>query len=334
MRHGLSANTQDAYTTGRRQWLGFRRNTVPGRALLEPGEEATWALMCFVSHLSLRLRHGTIKGYLAAVRNFHVVQGAADPMLGCERLRLQLRGIRREQGDKRLFMKPVTPAMLRWAKAHLFKDLQRSQFQRTLWAALLAAFFGLLRNSEYTPKGATPFDPVRQVTGGDCLLVERPRARSFAVLFISRSKADVFGQGQTVTLGATGGPLCPYAALKAMKEGQPSGLPVGSPLFWTARGALQREDIVQAVKQMATGTGRNASEYSTHSLRRGGASALWAQGFSRAQIQVIGRWRSDCWKLYISTPVGSWAEAAARMATATVDGSDVVHRSDWGSSVA
>ena len=290
-------------------------------------------LMCFVSHLSFRLKHGTIKGYLAAVRNFHVVQGAVDPLSGCERVRLQLRGIRREQGDNRLFMKPMTPEMLRWARVHIFNNLAGSQHQRTLWAALLAAFFGLLRNSEYTPKGTQPFDARRQLTRGDCLLVERPGARSFAVLFIGRSKADVFGYGQSVTLGATGGPLCPVTALKAMRAGQPSHLVDDSPLFWIGGGALRREDIVRVVKQIATGMGKNPVEYSTHSLRRGGASALWAQGFNRAQIQVIGRWRSDCWKIYISTPVGSWASAAAMMATAVIDAEDGAHGSDWGASV-
>ena len=37
----------------------------------------------------------------------------------------------------------------------------------------------------------------------------------------------------------------------------------------------------------------------SHSLRAGGASAMWAMGRSEAEIQFRGRWKSLCYKLYI-----------------------------------
>ena len=333
VRHGLSENTQDAYLTGRRHWLQFRRDIMPGDYLLGGGQEATGVLGNFISHLSFWLKHSTIKGYLAAVRHFHISHGRANPMDGCELLRLQLRGIRRAQGDTRLYMKPITPDMLRWAKRVLFRDLDSSQHLRTLWCALLIAYFALLRCSEYCPKGGQAFDPERQLAQGDSLLVERPNSPDFLLLHIGRSKADPFGRGHTVAVGATGGPLCPVDAWRRMKRGQPQGLGDQDPLFWTQAGALRREAVVRAVKDMAAGRGKPPAEYSSHSLRRGGASALWAQGFSREQIMVLGRWSSLAYRLYVQEPYHRWATAAKLMARAVVEGDHPEHQTDWGSSV-
>jgi hypothetical protein len=332
VRAGLSVSTQGAYLSGRRHWLTFRRDIVPGADLLAPGDPATEVLMSFICYLSGWLKHSTIKGYLSAVRHLHVVQGRADPVQGRERLRLQLRGVRRSQGDLRLVMKPITQEMLRWARRVYFTNLAGSQYQRTLWAALLAAFYGLLRCSEYAPKGVAAFDPSRQLTQADNLSVDRPGTAPFEVLFIGRSKADPFGRGQAVVVGSTGDDICPVGAIRAMRRGQPRWLPGDAPLFWTASGPLRREAVVRAVKAMAIGTGRVAADYSSHSLRRGGASALWAQGYSREQIMVLGRWRSDAYRLYVSEPLHRWAAAAGRMARAEVDGELPEHRLDWGSS--
>ena len=48
---------------------------------------------------------------------------------------------------------------------------------------------------------------------------------------------------------------------------------------------------------------------------------------------VLGRWRSDAYRPYVSEPLHRWASAAGRMAQAVVDGERPEHRQDWGSSV-
>ena len=48
-----------------------------------------------------------------------------------------------------------------------------------------------------------------------------------------------------------------------------------------------------------TAIGENANEFGTHSLRIGGATALFAAGASPEVIRTMGRWSSDCYRLYV-----------------------------------
>ncbi|KLO04126.1 hypothetical protein SCHPADRAFT_788685, partial [Schizopora paradoxa] len=45
--------------------------------------------------------------------------------------------------------------------------------------------------------------------------------------------------------------------------------------------------------------GIDPSPFAGHSFRRGAASAAAAAGFADHEIQLLGRWHSDCFKLYI-----------------------------------
>ena len=49
---------------------------------------------------------------------------------------------------------------------------------------------------------------------------------------------------------------------------------------------------------------------STHSCSVGGATALAALGYSDVKIGMLGRWTSDCFKIYTRV-VEPWAKAAA-----------------------
>ena len=43
----------------------------------------------------------------------------------------------------------------------------------------------------------------------------------------------------------------------------------------------------------------NASDYSGHFFRRGGATALFAAGVISDVIKTIGDWKSECYLIYI-----------------------------------
>ena len=60
----------------------------------------------------MSIRHGTIKTYLAAVRNLHIISGYKDPLRGRLLLKKILRGILCYQGSPRIRRQPVTPGVL------------------------------------------------------------------------------------------------------------------------------------------------------------------------------------------------------------------------------
>ena len=53
------------------------------------------------------------------------------------------------------------------------------------------------------------------------------------------------------------------------------------------------------IKTSLTNTGFEAWCFSGHSFRRGAASSAAAVGFSDYEIQQLGRWRGDSYKLYL-----------------------------------
>ncbi|KZP13380.1 hypothetical protein FIBSPDRAFT_753452, partial [Athelia psychrophila] len=97
---------------------------------------------------------------------------------------------------------------------------------------------------------------------------------------------------------APGTPSCPVAALKALFERSPR---TGeSPLFENPDGTvLHRGRFIAALRLALLAAGYNASLYAGHSFRRGAASSAAAAGFNDYKIQLLGRWRSDTYKLYI-----------------------------------
>jgi integrase len=312
--------------------VDFNINVVPGPLMVPEGKMGTHQLVLFVTWLASKkdLAYKTIKVYLSGVRFYHISNGHKDPITGKELLRLHVRGIRKLSKSTRRYMFPLTVADLRHAKALCFDMLGSSSNQRCVWAATMLAFFGLLRVSEYAAASAGKFDPLQQLTLGD-ITFKVEKGLEYVVVHIKRSKTDVFREGTTIAVGATGGPLCPVAALKAMlRDRRSSQQHPSSPLFVYRNKPLTRRTMEATVKGIARRVGKGADPINTHSLRRGGASALFANGFTKHQIMVLGRWSSNALNLYLVPAAHMRAQAAARMAQDLPQQHHQAHYSDWG----
>jgi len=94
----LSWNTNRTYSSREKRFIQFclmNRLLTPAGDIL-PASEGT--LIYFASHLARTVRHSTIKIYLAAVRNLHIISGYDDPLHGRLILQKILQGILRYQG--------------------------------------------------------------------------------------------------------------------------------------------------------------------------------------------------------------------------------------------
>ncbi|OWY93324.1 hypothetical protein PHMEG_00037332, partial [Phytophthora megakarya] len=56
--------------------------------------------------------------------------------------------------------------------------------------------------------------------------------------------------------------------------------------------------MTTAIKKAAASAGKNPRLYGTHSMRSGGATAMFVSGVDRLVIKHFGRWRSDCYEQY------------------------------------
>jgi hypothetical protein len=196
---------------------------------------------------------------------------------------------------------------------------------RVVWAAICTATCGLLRLGELTSSGSAGNRATLRMQ--DLTLVTREGACLSAsdcgpsssievakighlALFIPASKTDPFSSGATIVIAA---PLAMSAVVAMLRQADADPLP-SAPLFAEADGrSLRRRTVIDRTRILLTAIGQDASEYAGHSFRKGGASSLAAAGVPDHLIQTMGRWASDCYKLYIELPTERLVEAGRKM---------------------
>jgi hypothetical protein len=120
---------------------------------------------------------------------------------------------------------------------------------------------------------------------------------SYAILRLKRSKSDIDHQGVDIILAATNKPCCPVTALKTLLEFDPQ--PPFAPLFRLRGGTCNYNSFVSILRNRLRALGLpNWDKYSGHSFRRGAAQHASDNGMLGYDIQRLGRWSSDAFKLY------------------------------------
>lgn len=118
-----------------------------GYALL-PARETT--LIYFVTHLSSSVSHGTIRVYLAAVKNLHVEFGYSLDFTSMPLLYKTLRGIKASLDTPMRTRLPITISILHSIHDKLKPGQSLDPDSSMLWAAFTWVFFGFLRCTEFT----------------------------------------------------------------------------------------------------------------------------------------------------------------------------------------
>jgi hypothetical protein len=141
-----------------------------------------------------------------------------------------------------------------------------------------------------------------------------------ASLALHQSRTDPFKKGVTVMLFANSGDTCPVQALKRVAGKQREKYAAKRPNVLFARGRKGRppnkEAMVKTLKvtvaKVAADTGLNltSSDFAGHSLRRDGATSLALRGVEERLLQLMGRWKSDSYKLYLTTPMETFQSTA------------------------
>ena len=182
--------------------------------------------------------------------------------------------------------------MLSSIKFQLFNSSKRYGDKLMLWAAMLTAFFGFLRVSEYTSTFVSSYDPNSTLCYEDVVFKD-----AHIHINIKASKTDPFQAGSIIRLAPNSSPTCPVKALKLYMRAHHSKT---GPLFSFQGGKyLTRKDISNVLHEFLP---HNTKGISSHSFRIGAASAAASAGYPRWLIQSLGRWSSDCFRSYIRIP--------------------------------
>ena len=109
-------------------------------------------LILFATYLCPTHSHKNISAHIAAIKFASEMQGHDPDLTPYKRLYRVIRGIRRTQGVR--FKKPpripITPPLLTYLGTNLWNSSIAFQDKAMLWAAMMTAFYGFLRVSEYT----------------------------------------------------------------------------------------------------------------------------------------------------------------------------------------
>ena len=163
------------------------------------------------------------------------------------------------------------------------------------------AFFYLLRASEYLDAGYVGLE--RGLRGRDLrpLRLAEMRQADELTLFIRGSKTDVYNRGEYRNHYRTGLSLTAAIELfEAFPTRFPGGPEADDLLFRDKEGKpLPRALITVLIQKAAEALGEPEGSLGTHSLRFGGASALWAAFGNAALVKRFGRWTSESYQTYI-----------------------------------
>ena len=268
IRHANAENTQSAYRSDLRHFQAWG-----GRL---PTDMATVIQYC--ESFAERLNARTLKRRLVALRQFHRIQGFADPT-DHPLVEKTIQGILKTHGTPK---KKAAPLLLEHLSEILRYLDQNSSFRAMRDATCLCVgFFGALRGSELVN-----------------LQLEHIKFEPQGVLIsLKRSKTDQYGEGQQCAIPKIDTSLlCPMHRLQEWI--QYSGIDRGVLFPSTNRwGSVTEKPITtQTLNKTLKALGQevgipDANKLSSHSLRRGFATSASSAGASFKSIMQQGRWR-------------------------------------------
>ena len=303
-RQGYAKSTRTAYKRHFRRygrWTAIRG--ITGDGVSERPQEADLIFFA-VFEAKRKMSPGYIKAELSAIAAGTIANGFKDPLRDdnnryLPHLRRVMRGISRTCSKARRKRKPLTTDKLA-AVGKFARRVTGSVYNAAcLKAALTLGVYALLRVSEMVSPKTTGHVPSKGMCVGDIEFLPSFELADRMVVTVKNSKSDPFRNGCDLKIFANGTETCPVAAMKQWLRCRGRRDEQGC-LFKLSSGKLLTRPLLQ--KWMRAGldlAGYKGEEHSTHSMRAGGAETLAAQGFDASTIQVLGRWASSAFLLYL-----------------------------------
>ena len=212
-------------------------------------------------HKIFGLQHSILAKRFYAIRFLHVAEGFDDLALRGQRIECVIKGVRKR--SKTCKKVPFNTDLLKRIHTELSvnKQAKKDKDIAQFWAGLLAAFFFCLRISELL---AIQYRDVK---------FTRDHGGWITSILIGESKTDQEKAGVTRMLRNTGMQLFPVTAMRILLND-----PTLSKSETCIPPSSFRSKLVHATQWSAGESGIPISVVNTHSLRAGGATALFSAG--------------------------------------------------------
>lgn len=270
--------------------------------------------LCYFAELmALTVSFGHIKNILSSVRYMHAAYNLEYPSNDFG-LDATLQGLKRKLAKTPFQVLPLTPDILR--KIHSKLDL-RKKSDLALWCSYLVAFFCLFRKKNVCPESS---EPSKEKTLRRKHIEIDPE-NNVVYVYCNFSKTNQFGSSDIVI--PVPGNTDPKLDLVRHLSNLFSSVDADpeQPAFTFAPGKFVHYRLFTVrLKALLSSIGLDASQFSGHSFRRGGASFLYKVGGSILQIMSSGSWASTCFTRYLFLTEDERLEAQLLMSSAISKG--------------
>ena len=238
----------------------------------------------------------SIGNYISAVRTAHTLLGFDPPQSEDKQMKLFVNGLRNMLLHDVKQAKAIIPDIL--LRIYDVVDFT-NQTDMVAWVALLIGFYLFLRRSNLVPETMNSFDHTKQFTRRDFHVVDPLKVMMCEIRW---SKTIQFKEKvlRLPILPVENKKICPVMWSHYMMNQVP-GLP-DDPAFLIMVGgqkmSLSANQLIYRFRKWLDLVKEDSTEYSLHSLRRGGATFAQQCNINGNMIQLLGDWASDAWKRY------------------------------------
>jgi hypothetical protein len=297
--YGLKKGTRDGYKSAQQQYEHYVHDYFPGTN----SWPATETLICaFAAHRLeglgpyTRLKGTSLEGYISGLRSYHVDHMLPVGVFTSETLKRIVKGSYEIYGRAKRPRFPITRDIL----ARITEDKPQSINDLNLDAAYLLSFAAFLRIGEITyNSGDEPGSDWFYETKVTRSCVTFSANNDHIVLHLKRSKTDIKNEGVSIVVAAIDSPLCPVKALLHLWATDPQ--PHNAPLFSFSGQPFTKDRVQQCLTNRLRAKGFDPKHYTLHSFRKGAAQHAKDSGMRDDQIQALGRWTSQAFRVYFKT---------------------------------
>lgn len=239
----------------------------------------------YLTFLSIHMKLNSVLVYYQSVRFFHKLFGLEAPSLAHPYLRSILAGVGNIPEARAVPKEPFTPFLLKKIARVLVLELD---VHVLTWTALIIMFRSLLRISHLT-------DSEHTLRRSDVVF------KNWGVILTVHSSKTMKEGGQSVLLPLVKSRdplLCPVYWIKYIWYRFPT-MGQSSPMLSTPKLPKFKYGLFSRVFRLLRRQAAICGNYSSHSLRRGGASFMANKGLSLQEIKDKGLWSSDVVFRYI-----------------------------------
>lgn len=336
MNASMASGDMGRGATGVRHWRAFCASEhTPSDRPIDPQaplwvkleEELLAMQFCCALVEDKGLQASTVASYFGQVQGWHAKEHGIKLGAGLKLARLpaMLKGLRRVLGESgRAVRRGIAPQALRIAMDKLLSP--RVPAHANIRAALAMALQGLLRSAEYACDPGVKFQSAKHLSRDD--IHECSAERLVAMMLPCKNMRHLTGKTCPLVIGSGGEYVDAVREVRNMLEVDPVSRELASvtPMFRdpVTNEPLRTDMLRDLIRELMSAAGEpDPSQFGTHSLRIGGATALFAAGADPQVIRTMGRWSSDCYRLYVRACYEStvkWTRLAGSTAVSDLAG--------------